>query len=120
MDITDSFNTVVDVLNTFIVFVCYSGVTISITSEVDQSDEYNEQQEGQDEETDSPASVVNEEGDEGQDNDGQAQNVEGSDVPDWEVGSDLWVVTVSESVVSVEEDGETEEKEEGVGKEDHV
>lgn len=103
-----------------VVFVDLSGVTVAIASEVNQEDEDNQQDEGEDEESDSPTLVINQESNERDNGDDDTQNEKSSDVPEGEEGFDLGDSDNIESNVGVEDHSKGKDQEESSSQEDQV
>jgi len=103
-----------------VVFIDLSGVTVAITSKVDQEDKDNQQDEGEDEESNSPALVINQKSNEGDDSDDDTQNEKSSDVPEREMGFNTSIVGEVEANTGVEDEAETKDQEEGASQEDQI
>lgn len=83
--------------------VSVSGVTISITGKASQQDQRDKEKEGQNEESNSPASVVNHECGDRESSKSNRGDQETSDVPDREELSESGVVIIWESLIGRED-----------------
>lgn len=108
------------ILCSLVVVVSGSAVSESETGEVSKQDQTEKEKETKDDKTDSPASVINEETEEGEGREDDTDQEQRSQVPSWEVSLDLWVILISQS--SVREIGETktESEEENASDEDQL
>lgn len=103
-----------------VVFIDLSGVTVAISGEIDQEDKNNQQDKGEDEESNSPALMINQESNEGDDSDDNAQNEESSDIPEREVGFDTSEIGIVETDARVEDETKAKDQEESASQEDQI